>query len=101
MGDCEGVEDKDVQEISAIAALVFFAILGAEQFASTMYLPDEGETYDTVLNALKELKKRNIVRYKPAVVLLERVILDVEKHDRKERSVEEVWRELFVERRSE
>ncbi|RXW24162.1 hypothetical protein EST38_g1689 [Candolleomyces aberdarensis] len=101
MGEYKGVEDKDVQEINAIAALVFFAILGAEQFASTMYSPALGETYDTVLNALKELKKRNIVRYKPAVALLERVVSDVEKRDRQERSVEEVWRELFVERRSE
>ncbi|KAJ2924446.1 hypothetical protein H1R20_g12661, partial [Candolleomyces eurysporus] len=101
MGDWEGVEDKDVQEINAIAALVFFVILGAEQFASTMYLPGQGETYDTVLNALKALKKRNIVRYKPAVALLERVVSDVEKRNREERSVEEVWRELFVERGSE
>ncbi|RXW11616.1 hypothetical protein EST38_g14240 [Candolleomyces aberdarensis] len=71
MGEYEVFEDKDVQEINAIAALVFFAILGAEQFASTMYSPALGETYETVLNALKELKKRNIVRYKPAVALLE------------------------------
>ncbi|RXW11534.1 hypothetical protein EST38_g14321 [Candolleomyces aberdarensis] len=70
MCDWEIVEDRDVQEISAIAALVFFATLGAEQFASTMYRPDKGETHETVLDALKEVKRRNIIRYEPAVALL-------------------------------
>ncbi|RXW13882.1 hypothetical protein EST38_g11970 [Candolleomyces aberdarensis] len=62
MCDREKVEDQDVQEISAIAALIFFAKLGAEQFASTMYCPDKVETHETVLNAPKEVQRRNIVR---------------------------------------
>ncbi|RXW13698.1 hypothetical protein EST38_g12153 [Candolleomyces aberdarensis] len=62
MCDREKVEDQDVQERSAIAALIFFAKLGAEQFASTMYCPDKGEKHETVLNAPKEVQRRNIVR---------------------------------------
>ncbi|RXW12925.1 hypothetical protein EST38_g12927 [Candolleomyces aberdarensis] len=96
ISDYDVVEDKDVQEIAAIAALVFFATLGAEQMASQSYDLNRGQTYDTVLDVLKSLKERGIVRYERGVLLLERVISDVEKHDKKERSIKEVWRELVA-----
>ncbi|RXW15901.1 hypothetical protein EST38_g9958 [Candolleomyces aberdarensis] len=69
--DWEIVEDKDVQEIAAIAALVFFATLGAEQMAYQSLNLNQGHSYGTVVNALKSLQQRKIVRHERGVALLE------------------------------
>ncbi|KAJ2921544.1 hypothetical protein H1R20_g15547, partial [Candolleomyces eurysporus] len=89
-------EDKGVQEICALAALTFFRTFGAEQFASLMHSPADGQTYETVLNLLKVLKEKEVIKYRPGVTLLERVIADVESHDKQEHSVGEVYRDLFL-----
>ncbi|KAJ2922765.1 hypothetical protein H1R20_g14340, partial [Candolleomyces eurysporus] len=64
-------ENKEVQEVAAIAALVFFATLGAEQMATQSCDLKRGQTYDTVLDALKSLKEREVVRYERGAALLE------------------------------
>ncbi|RXW13070.1 hypothetical protein EST38_g12784 [Candolleomyces aberdarensis] len=89
-------EDEGAQEICALAALTFFRTFGAEQFTSLMSSPADGQTYGTVLNLLKVLKEKEVIKYRPGVTLLERVISDVESHNKQEHSVGEVYRDLFL-----
>ncbi|RXW20643.1 hypothetical protein EST38_g5202 [Candolleomyces aberdarensis] len=88
-------EDEGAQEICALAALTFFRTFGAEQFASLMSSPADGRTYGTVLDFLKVLKEKEVIKYRPGVTLLENVISDVESDDKQEHSVGEVYRDLF------
>ncbi|KAJ2933345.1 hypothetical protein H1R20_g3760, partial [Candolleomyces eurysporus] len=67
--DYEIPKGKDIQEVAAISAIVLFATLGAHQNATL--LGCEPKTYQSVLDALKGLKERGVIHYKPAVALLE------------------------------
>ena len=64
-------DDEGAQEIYALATLIFFRTFGAEQFASLVYSPADGQTYETVLNLLKALKDEEVIKYRPSVALLE------------------------------
>ncbi|RXW15123.1 hypothetical protein EST38_g10730 [Candolleomyces aberdarensis] len=111
----EAPESRDVQELAAIAALILFETQGAEQYTKLLYSPEAGGSYELVLKCLEDLRRKGIIRYLPAVKLLEvsrspavnskylttfslmqKIVKNVEKHDREERSVSDVYDELFA-----